>query len=81
MDEIERLTGRLVSRAAVYVTLRRLEAKGLLSCWLSDPTPERGGNPRRCVQVEPEGRRLLHESRRLMEQMRTGLPPVLEDVP
>ena len=81
IDEIERLTGRLVSRSAVYVTLRRLETKGLLSSWLSDPTPERGGKPRRCVKVEPEGRRLLQESRRLMEQLWHGLGPVLEDVP
>ncbi len=81
IDEIERLTGRLVSRSAVYVTLRRLETKGLLSSWLSDPTPERGGKPRRCVKVEPEGRRLLHESRRLMQQMWGGVDPALEDIP
>ena len=80
IDEIERLTGRLVSRSAVYVTLRRLEAKGLLLSWLSDPTPERGGKPRRCVKVEPEGR-LLHESRRLMQQMWGGVDPALEDIP
>ena len=79
VDEIERRTGRSVSRSAVYVTLRRLEGKGLLSSWMSDPTPERGGKPRRCVKVEPEGLRLLRESRGLMEQMWQGLDPALED--
>lgn len=79
VDEIQRLTGRQVSRSAVYVTLRRLEDKGLLSSWMSDSAPERGGKPRRCVKVEPEGRRLLRESRRLMERMWQGLDPVLED--
>ena len=41
VDEIERRTGRSVSRAAVYVTLRRLEQKGLLSSFMSEPTAER----------------------------------------
>ena len=30
VDEIERRTGRAVARAAVYVTLRRLEDKGFV---------------------------------------------------
>ncbi len=80
VDEIERRTGRSVSRSAVYITLRRLENKGLLSSWMGDSTPERGGKPRRCVRVEPLGRQLLQESRGLMEQMWDGLDPALEDV-
>jgi len=73
VEEIEGRTGRSVSRSAVYVTLRRLERKGLVSSRMSDPLPERGGKPRRCVEVEPEGLRALHESRRAMEQMWRGL--------
>ena len=80
VDEIEHRTGRSVSRSAVYVTLRRLEKKGLLSSWMSAPTSERGGKPRRCVKVEPEGRRLLGQARREMDQMWKGLDPVSEDV-
>lgn len=68
-DEIERRTGRDVSPSAVYVTLRRLERKGLVSSRMSDPLPERGGKPRRLVEVEPEGLRLLRESRERMEAM------------
>jgi len=73
VDEIERRTGRSVSRSAVYVTLRRLESKGLVSSWMSDPTPERGGKPRRCVNVEPEGVRALRESRAALSSMWEGL--------
>ncbi|MGE0157808.1 MAG: PadR family transcriptional regulator [Gemmatimonadales bacterium] len=73
VEEIKRRTGRSVSRSAVYITLRRLEEKGLVSSWMGDPTPERGGKPRRCVKVEPEGVRLLHESRQAMDQMWRGL--------
>ena len=51
VDEIQRRTGRTVAPAAVYITLRRLEQKGLLTSWMSDSTPERGGKSRRCVKV------------------------------
>ncbi|MGD2067825.1 MAG: helix-turn-helix transcriptional regulator [Gemmatimonadota bacterium] len=79
VDEIERRTGRSVSRSAVYVTLRRMERKGLLSSWMSAPIPERGGKPRRCVEVEPEGLEQLRESRRLMDAMWEGIDPALRD--
>ncbi len=34
VDEIARRTGREVAPAAVYVTLRRLEEKGMLASWM-----------------------------------------------
>ncbi len=80
VDEIERRTGRAVSRAAVYVTLRRLEQKGLISSWMSEPTPERGGKARRCVKIKPSGLRLLRASRQVMDQMWSGLDHALGDV-
>jgi PadR family transcriptional regulator PadR len=79
--EIERRTGRSVARAAVYVTLRRLEKKGLIESWMGEPTEERGGKARRLVRVRPEGRRLLRASRRAMEAMWHGLDPGLGDAP
>lgn len=77
LDEIERRTGRSVSRAAVYVTLRRLEEKGLLSSWLGDPTPERGGKPRRHVKLEAAGTRALREARQTAERMWQGVTPAM----
>jgi DNA-binding PadR family transcriptional regulator len=38
LDEISARTGRPVSRAAVYIALRRLEAKGLLRSRLGEAT-------------------------------------------
>jgi PadR family transcriptional regulator PadR len=73
VEEIERRTGRQVADAAVYVTLRRLEQKGLVEAWKSDPTPERGGKARRCVRVTAQGRTLLSESRYALERMWQGL--------
>lgn len=51
-----------VSIGAVYVTLDRLEEKGLVSSWFSEPTPERGGRAKRCYRLEPAGRRALEEA-------------------
>jgi DNA-binding PadR family transcriptional regulator len=79
VEEIERRTGRAVSRAAVYVTLRRLEKRGLLSSWMGAPTPERGGKARRCVKVEPEALVLLRESRQTMNRMWGELDAAPED--
>lgn len=72
VDEIERRTGRAVARAAVYITLRRLEEKGLVSSWMSEPTAEPGGKARRCVEVTPAGRRALRDSRTFLESMWHG---------
>jgi DNA-binding PadR family transcriptional regulator len=76
-DEIERRTGRTVSAAAVYVTLRRLEQKGLLSSTMSDPTPERGGKARRCVKLTRAGLDSLRASRQALDNMWKGLDPQL----
>src|SRR5579863_9863716 len=51
-----------VSLGAVYVTLDRLEDKGLVASRLSDPTPERGGRAKRCYRLEALGERALQES-------------------
>ena len=73
VDEIRRRTGRAVAPAAVYVTLRRLEQKGLLTSWMGDSTPERGGKSRRCVKVTAAGLESLRESRKVLESMWKGL--------
>ena len=72
-DEIERRTGRAVAPAAVYVTLRRLEQKGLLASSMSAPTPERGGKARRCVRVTAAGRESLRAARQALDSMWKGL--------
>jgi DNA-binding PadR family transcriptional regulator len=51
-----------VSLGAVYVTLDRLEEKGFVSSWLSEPTGERGGRAKRCYRLEAIGEQALKES-------------------
>jgi PadR family transcriptional regulator, regulatory protein PadR len=80
VDEIERRTRRKVAPAAVYVTLRRLEQKGLLTSSMSAPTAERGGKARRCVTVTPAGLESLRMARKVLDGMWKGLDPKLRGV-
>jgi DNA-binding PadR family transcriptional regulator len=54
-QEIEDATSSPCSVGALYTTLDRLERKGLIKTWMGDPTPERGGRPKRMVRVTPKG--------------------------
>jgi PadR family transcriptional regulator, regulatory protein PadR len=53
--EIEATTGRKCSIGALYTTIDRLEAKGLLKTWMGDATRKRGGRAKRMVRVTPRG--------------------------
>lgn len=62
-EAAEQLSGtKSVALGAVYATLDRLEDKGLVSSWLSDPTPERGGRAKRYYRLETDGERALRDS-------------------
>jgi DNA-binding PadR family transcriptional regulator len=56
-QEIEQATGTPCSIGALYTTLDRLERKGMIRTWMGDPTPERGGRPKRMVRVTAAGTR------------------------
>ena len=60
VDELNR--PRKAALGAVYATLDRLEDKGLVVSWLSDPTPERGGRAKRHYRLEEAGARALRDS-------------------
>lgn len=78
LDEIENRTDRTPSSGSLYVALRRLERRGLLSSSFGDPTPERGGRAKRFFRVEPEALRLLRRARETWNSMAEGLGAVLE---
>ncbi|MGE3277048.1 MAG: helix-turn-helix transcriptional regulator [Vicinamibacterales bacterium] len=70
--------GQDVSRGALYTTLDRLEAKGLLR-WTSVPGgPARDGLPERRYDVTPAGLDALRASRRALLDLWEGLEGVLE---
>ena len=76
-DEIQRRTGRVVARGAVYVTLDRLEGKGLVTSRFDGASPERGGHPRRFFKVSASGLRELRHSLDMVARMRAGLELLL----
>lgn len=77
-DEIEARTGREVAQGAVYVTLVRLEKKGLLHSTLSDPTPVRGGKAKRYFKITPAGVAGVQAARENMDRLWEGLPETSE---
>lgn len=71
VQELEAVTGREVSPAAVYIALRRLEEGGLAGSAMRAP-PE-GGRERRYFHPTPEGLELMRDSRRRFEALWDGV--------
>lgn len=71
--EIEARTGRDLAISAVYVTLGRLEGKGLVRLRVGDPSPTRGGRRRKHVSLLPAGRRAIAHAYRQFTAMVDGL--------
>lgn len=74
---IQERTGREVSLAAVYKTLDRLEAKGLVRSRQGEPTAERGGRAKRLYTVTPGGLEAVRASVLSLTRMTAGLDEVL----
>lgn len=72
-EEIKTRADRRVARGAVYMTLDRLEKKGLLVSRVTDPTPERGGRAKRCYEVTAAATDALRASRRVLLSFWEGL--------
>ena len=73
--ELEERTGKPVAPAAVYIALRRLKDKGLVSSRMG--SAEDSARARRYFQVEDAAVERLQESRRELEALWEGLDPVL----
>jgi len=78
LDEIRSRAGRRVARGALYVTLDRLEDKGLIRSRYAEGGPERGGRPRRLLALTPAGRRALRDARATLLRLWQGLESLLE---
>lgn len=72
-QEIHARSGRDVSINAVYTTLERLEAKGLLRSWIGEPTAQRGGRRRKFYAMQPAGTAALRHAYRALQSMADGL--------
>ncbi len=72
-EELKERAERTVSVSTIYVTLMRLEEKGLVRSWMGEPTGERGGKAKRYFEVRPEGVDTLESVRAVRERMWEGL--------
>jgi PadR family transcriptional regulator PadR len=73
-QEVETTTGRRCSLGALYTTLDRLEAKGLIKTWMGEATPQRGGRAKRMVKVTSEGIRSGTAFYNAVRQVSQGVP-------
>ena len=72
-EELLAQTGRRIARGAVYMTLDRLEKKGLLTSYLTAPTAARGGRGRRCYRATKAALAALAASRLALERLWAGV--------
>ena len=72
-QDLAERTGRELSVGAVYTTLQRLEAKGLLRSRASAPLPVRGGRSRRHYSLTGAGARAIRDAERHAESIWSGI--------
>ena len=75
---IEEKADRQVSAGALYTTLERLEARGLVMSSWGEPTAERGGKRKRHYRLRPAGRAALTRSWQALRALARSATPRLE---
>lgn len=73
IKDIAGQTGRSVTGGALYVTLDRLQAKGLVRSRLGDASSSRGGRPKRYITITNKGFQAVRDSRAALLNMMEGL--------
>jgi len=75
---VSELTGKYWSIGSIYVPLDRLEDKGLVTSFLADPTPERGGKGKRYYTITEDGFERLREIQEVYNAFWSDLPGLSE---
>ena len=76
--ELEEQGSRQASVSSIYITLTRMEEKGLVASRMGSPTDDRGGKARRYFQATQDGVQALSESRTRLLEMWEGMESILE---
>jgi DNA-binding PadR family transcriptional regulator len=71
-------SGRRITRGALYTSLDRLEAKGLVSSQLGEPLAVRGGRSRRYFAVTRTGLAALRTARAAVAGLSRGIESMLD---
>ena len=61
------------SVGAIHTVLQRLEDKGFVESWMTEPLPVRGGRSRRQYQVTAVGQRALREAQQRAARLWVGV--------
>lgn len=72
--QLVKVTSHDWSFGAVYDPLDRLEKKGFLESYLSDPTAKRGGKRKRIYKLTPNGVLELIKIKRIIDEVWDGIP-------
>jgi DNA-binding PadR family transcriptional regulator len=72
-DTLVERAGRRASFGAIYSTIRRLEAKGLVKSRLGDPEAVRGGRAKKYVVLTARGRAALRDTHNAFVRMAEGV--------
>ena len=78
-QEIEARTGRRVAQSAVFIAMRRLEGKGLLSSRLEEEVEGRRDRTRRHYSPTPAGMARLRYTRRDLIALWDGIEYLVEE--
>src|SRR5215211_4067731 len=76
--DIQERLSRELPVSVVYVTLQRLEKKGMVRSYVGNPTAERGGRRRRHYLIDTPGEHALGRSYRAFKIMTEGLDGTLQ---
>ncbi len=72
-EQIKEATGKTWAFGALFVMLNRLEKKGLLESYLTDPLPKRGGRSKRIYSLSHKGIKALEEVKDVQKSVWTGI--------
>src|SRR4051812_1233487 len=71
--EVAACTDREPASGALYTTLDRLEDKGFVASHYGDPTPQRGGRPKRYFQLTAPGLDAITRAQRAYQRLLRGV--------
>jgi len=71
--DVQDRIGRELPVSVVYVTLQRMEKKGMVKSYIGEPSKERGGRRRRHYLIDTPGEHALGRSYRTLRKLTEGL--------
>jgi len=71
--QLKEVTGKTWAYGALFVMLSRMEKKGYLTSYFTEPMPHRGGKSKRVFQLSKIGIQVLEEAREVHRSVWSGI--------